>query len=165
MKTKTQCTEDGDETHNVRRKFYVPNSPAGKGAKWEWAGDTDDWHTYDMEVQCLIEEAWARVRIHHYFTFYNLKPDEIIKLIQNDEFTVCIANSCIKLVLKINKKSNLITGGQNDRCVKDISWLSLHYQLLQPESSPLLHRLREANPAHSTSALSLGKSSTRGTAE
>lgn len=43
--------------------FYLPGSPAGKGAKWEWAGDTDDWHTYDMEVQCLIEEAWARVRI------------------------------------------------------------------------------------------------------
>ncbi|XP_043589330.1 protein deltex isoform X2 [Bombus pyrosoma] len=38
----------------------LDSSPAGKGAKWEWAGDTDDWHTYDMEVQCLIEEAWAR---------------------------------------------------------------------------------------------------------
>ncbi|OXU25506.1 hypothetical protein TSAR_000316 [Trichomalopsis sarcophagae] len=60
LKTKTQCTEDGDETHGVRRMFYLPGSPAGKGAKWEWAGDTDDWHTYDMEVQCLIEEAWAR---------------------------------------------------------------------------------------------------------
>ena len=43
--------------------FYLPGSPAGKGAQWEWAGDTDDWHTYDMEVQCLIEEAWARVCI------------------------------------------------------------------------------------------------------
>ncbi|XP_012522556.2 protein deltex [Monomorium pharaonis] len=60
LKTKTQCSDDGDETHNVRRKFYLPGSPAGKGAKWEWAGDSDDWHTYDMEVQCLIEEAWAR---------------------------------------------------------------------------------------------------------
>lgn len=63
LKTKMQCCEDGDDTHNVRRKFYLPSSPAGKGAKWEWAGDTDDWHTYDMEVQCLIEEAWARVNI------------------------------------------------------------------------------------------------------
>ncbi|XP_058802772.1 protein deltex isoform X2 [Phymastichus coffea] len=60
LKTNTQCTEEGDETHGVRRMFYLPGSPAGKGAKWEWAGDTDDWHTYDMEVQCLIEEAWAR---------------------------------------------------------------------------------------------------------
>lgn len=60
LRTKTQCSEDGDETYNVRRKFYLPGSPAGKGAKWEWAGDSDDWHTYDMEVQCLIEEAWAR---------------------------------------------------------------------------------------------------------
>lgn len=48
--------------HNVRRKCYLPDSPAGKGAKWEWAGDAPgDWHTYDMEIQCLIEEAWARV--------------------------------------------------------------------------------------------------------
>ncbi|CAB0032074.1 unnamed protein product [Trichogramma brassicae] len=60
LKTSTQCTEDGDETHVVRRMFYPPISPAGRGAKWEWAGDTDDWHTYDMEVQCLIEESWAR---------------------------------------------------------------------------------------------------------
>ena len=63
LKTKTQCSEEVDDSHQVRRKFYVPGSPAGKGAKWEWAGDTDDWHTYDMEVQCLIEEAWARVII------------------------------------------------------------------------------------------------------
>ncbi|XP_015597376.1 protein deltex isoform X2 [Cephus cinctus] len=60
LKTKMQCCDDGDETHSVRRKLYLPGSPAGKGAKWEWAGDTDDWHTYDMEVQCLIEESWAR---------------------------------------------------------------------------------------------------------
>ncbi|XP_063983649.1 protein deltex [Diachasmimorpha longicaudata] len=59
LKTKTQCSDDGEEIHSVRRKFYLPGSPAGKGAKWEWGGDTDDWHTYDMEVQCLIEEAWA----------------------------------------------------------------------------------------------------------
>ncbi|XP_051160479.1 protein deltex [Leptopilina boulardi] len=60
LKTKMQCTEEVDECHEVRRKFYLPGSPAGRGAKWEWAGDTDDWHTYDMEVQCLIEEAWAK---------------------------------------------------------------------------------------------------------
>lgn len=59
-----QCSDDGTETHNVRRKFYLPGSLAGKGAKWEWVGDADDWHTYDMEVQCLIEEAWARVRLY-----------------------------------------------------------------------------------------------------
>lgn len=59
LKTKTQCSDDGEEIHNVRRKLYLPGSPAGKGAKWEWAGDTNDWHTYDMDVQCLIEESWA----------------------------------------------------------------------------------------------------------
>lgn len=61
LKTKTQCSEDSGVPHNVRRKFYRPDSPAGKGSKWEWAGDTPgEWHTYDMEIQCLIEEAWAR---------------------------------------------------------------------------------------------------------
>ncbi|PNF19840.1 hypothetical protein B7P43_G12530 [Cryptotermes secundus] len=61
LKTKTQCSEDDSVPHNVRRKCYLPDSPAGKGAKWEWAGDVPgDWHTYDMEIQCLIEEAWAR---------------------------------------------------------------------------------------------------------
>jgi len=48
--------------HNVRRTCYPPDSPAGKGAKWEWAGDSNsEWHTYDMDIQCLIEQAWARV--------------------------------------------------------------------------------------------------------
>ncbi|GLH12883.1 Protein deltex [Gryllus bimaculatus] len=61
LKTKTQCSEDSGVPHNVRRKFYRPDSPAGKGSKWEWAGDgPGEWHTYDMEIQCLIEEAWAR---------------------------------------------------------------------------------------------------------
>lgn len=69
LKTKTQCSDDGEEIHGVRRKFYLPGSPAGKGAKWEWAGDTDDWHTYDMEVQCLIEEAWAMVHIYFHRNF------------------------------------------------------------------------------------------------
>ncbi|XP_074105862.1 deltex E3 ubiquitin ligase [Cotesia typhae] len=59
LTSNTQCSDDGTETHNVRRQFYSPNSPAGRGVKWEWAGDSNDWHTYDMKVQCLIEEAWA----------------------------------------------------------------------------------------------------------
>ncbi|KAH0561357.1 protein deltex [Cotesia glomerata] len=59
LTSNTQCNDDGTEIHNVRRQLYSPNSPAGRGAKWEWAGDSNDWHTYDMEVQCLIEEAWA----------------------------------------------------------------------------------------------------------
>lgn len=42
--------------------LYSPDSPAGKGAKWEWAGDSAcEWHTYDMEVQYIIEDAWAKV--------------------------------------------------------------------------------------------------------
>lgn len=63
LRTKTQCSEDaaGGVIHNVRRQCYPPDSPAGKGAKWEWAGDmVGEWHTYDMDIQCLIEEAWAK---------------------------------------------------------------------------------------------------------
>lgn len=52
-----------DEVIRVRRKCYPPSSPAGKGAKWEVAGieNGSDWHAFDMDIQCLIEEAWARV--------------------------------------------------------------------------------------------------------
>ncbi|GLV42867.1 deltex [Carabus blaptoides fortunei] len=61
LRTLTQCIEDSDEVLRVRRKCYPPSSPAGKGAKWEWAGDQDvEWHVYDMDVQCLIEDAWAK---------------------------------------------------------------------------------------------------------
>ncbi|XP_063220900.1 protein deltex [Bacillus rossius redtenbacheri] len=61
LRTRTQCSEDAGVPHNVRRKCYLPDSPAGKGSKWEWVGDgPGEWHTYDMEIQCLIEDAWAR---------------------------------------------------------------------------------------------------------
>ncbi|XP_046396490.1 protein deltex [Ischnura elegans] len=61
LRTQTQCSEDAGVPYNVRRKCYLQESPAGKGAKWEWAGDgPGEWHSYDMEVQCLIEESWAR---------------------------------------------------------------------------------------------------------
>lgn len=61
LRTLTQCSEDTDDVLQVRRKCYPPQSPAGKGAKWEWAGDQgSEWHVYDMAVQCLIEDAWAK---------------------------------------------------------------------------------------------------------
>lgn len=61
IKNMTQCSEDAEVTFiNVRRKYYTPASPAGKGCKWEWAGQNSEWHTYNMEVQCIVEEAWAR---------------------------------------------------------------------------------------------------------
>jgi WWE domain len=43
------------------------DSPAGKGAKWEWQGDGLDYHAYDMDVQCVIEGAWSQVAVLHYF--------------------------------------------------------------------------------------------------
>ncbi|XP_058815609.1 protein deltex [Topomyia yanbarensis] len=62
VRTMTQCCEDQEfAVTNVRRHFYKPSSPAGKGTKWEWCGSSgNDWHSYTMEVQCVIEEAWAR---------------------------------------------------------------------------------------------------------
>lgn len=51
-----------DEVVHVRRKYYPPASPAGKGAKWECAIDHgQEWQVFDMDTQCLIEEAWAKV--------------------------------------------------------------------------------------------------------
>ncbi|XP_073982103.1 deltex E3 ubiquitin ligase [Rhodnius prolixus] len=63
LRTKQQCSEEAGMgvPYNVRRMCYPPDSPAGKGAKWEWAGDgPSEWHTYDMEVQSLIEASWAK---------------------------------------------------------------------------------------------------------
>ena len=45
----------------MRREFYPHTSPAGKGVKWEWSGEEQgDWHTYDMEVQVVLEDAWTK---------------------------------------------------------------------------------------------------------
>lgn len=63
LRTCQQCSEDAGTSipHSVRRVCYPTESPAAKGAKWEWQGDCpSDWHVYDMEVQCLIEAAWAK---------------------------------------------------------------------------------------------------------
>lgn len=47
---------------NVRRKLYKPATTAGKGVKWEWLSVIDtEWHMYNMDVQNLIEDAWAKV--------------------------------------------------------------------------------------------------------
>ncbi|VEN40322.1 unnamed protein product [Callosobruchus maculatus] len=65
LRTLTQESEDSDIVVPVRRKCYPPTSPAGKGARWECAGSCtgsehgQDWHPFDMDIQCLIEEAWA----------------------------------------------------------------------------------------------------------
>lgn len=66
LRTLTQELEDTDIIVPVRRKCYPQSSPAGKGARWECAGSDGgpDWHPYDMDIQCLIEEAWARVRCY-----------------------------------------------------------------------------------------------------
>lgn len=53
-----QHCEPTGATYPVRREFYPGSSPAGKGAKWEWGGDTTaEWHIYDMEVQ-VSQSAW-----------------------------------------------------------------------------------------------------------
>lgn len=63
LRTMKQCNENPDAEHplvNVRRQFYNPSSPAGKGVRWEYAGNSNsEWHQYDMEIQCLIEDAWS----------------------------------------------------------------------------------------------------------
>ncbi|KAI8033656.1 hypothetical protein M5D96_013610 [Drosophila gunungcola] len=69
VRTMTQESEaesagSGLLTIGVRRMFYAPSSPAGKGTKWEWSGGSadsnNDWRPYNMHVQCIIEDAWAR---------------------------------------------------------------------------------------------------------
>ncbi|CAH1100969.1 unnamed protein product [Psylliodes chrysocephalus] len=61
LRTLTQELEESDVIVPVRRKCYSPSSPAGKGARWECSGaeHSQEWHPFDMDIQCLIEEAWA----------------------------------------------------------------------------------------------------------
>lgn len=66
IRTMTQELEEdsGFSTINVRRMFYVPSSPPGKGTKWECLGSAGpgDWHPFNMHLQCIIEDAWSKVR-------------------------------------------------------------------------------------------------------
>lgn len=63
LRTMKQCSEKVDAEQpllNVRRQYYSPSSPPGKGIKWEHAGNlNNEWHQYDIEIQCLIEDAWS----------------------------------------------------------------------------------------------------------
>ncbi|EAA12054.6 AGAP000903-PA [Anopheles gambiae str. PEST] len=54
-------TASGRNT-SVRRCLYPPNSPAAMGIKWEWYGANPKiaWHRYPLDVQSLIEQAWAK---------------------------------------------------------------------------------------------------------
>ena len=56
-----QCCETTGTVYAVRREFYPHTSPAGKSSRWEWAGEAGgDWHVYDMEVQVVVEDSWAK---------------------------------------------------------------------------------------------------------
>lgn len=95
----------------MRRQCYPPDSPAGKGAKWEWAGDKiGEWHTYDMDIQCLIEEAWARVSMRDHLNKFSC--DE---LKNNDSSLIPILFSCLDYVL-IFILCNFSSGRENNRC-------------------------------------------------
>lgn len=60
LRTMKQCSEGEHPLLNVRRQFYSPSSPPGKGIKWEYAGNlNNEWHQYDIEIQCLIEDGWS----------------------------------------------------------------------------------------------------------
>lgn len=63
LRTMKQCSEKADTENpllNVRRQFYSTTSPPGKGIKWEFAGNlNNEWQQYDIEIQCLIEDAWS----------------------------------------------------------------------------------------------------------
>lgn len=61
LRTMKQCTDsNASEQLDVRRQFYSPQSPLGKGIKWEHSGNLkNQWILFDIEVQCLIEDAWS----------------------------------------------------------------------------------------------------------
>ncbi|CAH0585409.1 unnamed protein product [Chrysodeixis includens] len=78
LRTLTQCLDNPDSSHatcapgggsaecGVRRACYSVTSPAARGLRWEWArlvspplGGELHYEPLPMEVQCLLEEAWA----------------------------------------------------------------------------------------------------------
>lgn len=69
LRTMIQCCEDAINTNNkgcfplttkVRRTYYKLKSTAGKGTKWEWCDGNNFWHPYNIHIQCVIEESWAK---------------------------------------------------------------------------------------------------------
>lgn len=47
----------------VRRSTYPQSSPPGKGIIWQWEGDVrGQWHGYDMEIACLLEDFQTQMR-------------------------------------------------------------------------------------------------------
>ncbi|XP_036318078.1 protein deltex [Rhagoletis pomonella] len=64
IRTMTQELEEDSSfsTIDVRRMFYSPSSPPGKGTKWERLGTAGpgDWHPFNMQLQCIIEDAWSK---------------------------------------------------------------------------------------------------------
>ena len=92
LRTRQQCSEEAGTSvqHSVRRVFYPNESPAAKGAKWEWQGDCPtDWHVYDMEVQSLIEAAWAKV-LHQPFLY-----NRIFEIVFHFLTTYCLTMTMI----------------------------------------------------------------------
>lgn len=59
LRTMQQCSENAAHPLvNVRRQFYNQTSPPGKGINWKWNGNgPNDWHSFDMEIQCIIEDG------------------------------------------------------------------------------------------------------------
>jgi len=98
VRTMTQESEaesagSGLLTIGVRRMFYAPSSPAGKGTKWEWSGGSadsnNDWRPYNMHVQCIIEDAWARVssglrKSFNLHSNWNLRSSRIRESLKED---------------------------------------------------------------------------------
>lgn len=120
-----QCSTKTDTEYpplNVRRQFYSPSSPPGKGIKWEHAGNlNNEWHQYDIEIQCLIEDAWsngsqqfdlstAYIHMPYVIDFCNMiqtrKPSGPIKQIRR--LTQAIY-PLTKLQSAINQQSNNIS--------------------------------------------------------
>ncbi|CRL04387.1 CLUMA_CG017478, isoform A [Clunio marinus] len=125
LRTMKQCSEKNNTEFpflNVRRQFYSPSSPPGKGIKWEHAGNlNNEWHQYDIEIQCLIEDAWSNgnqqidisasyIQMPYIIDFCNMiqtrKPSGPIKQIRRVTQAVY---PLTKLQSAINQQSTLVS--------------------------------------------------------
>uniref|UniRef100_A0A182N1M0 E3 ubiquitin-protein ligase n=1 Tax=Anopheles dirus TaxID=7168 RepID=A0A182N1M0_9DIPT len=99
-------TEHGTRNStNVRRCLYPPNSPAAMGIRWEWYSQhgRQMWRRYPLDIQSLIEQAWANGEPVLDLHKTPLKQPFIIDLTTMTETSIRRRNGKTNLVRRMNQ--------------------------------------------------------------
>lgn len=162
LRTLQEFSESPDEPlANVRRKFYTPASPAGKGINWEYSNGTkNEWASYEMELQSIIEEAWAKgsqkidlsyINLPYTINFYDLTqvrhPNGPIRNIRRTQQAPYPLTKIALLPNSISQPSLAITKpttSNNSKSMID------YQQKIQSSSVPKLNHISDSNYNYSS---------------